>query len=90
MREILLLINLSQLYEECAKISEALPPIEGLRHLACAKHSLSTILENLGRHKESVQYFEEAHALKGEILKGETGDSDTEPGFEGLVPWMLW
>ncbi|PLB46258.1 TPR-like protein [Aspergillus steynii IBT 23096] len=82
-----------QLYEECIKISEALPPIEGLRHLARAKHGLSVVLETVGKRKESEQYAEQAKALKKEVLNDDTNQSfgpDTEPDFEDLVPWMLW
>lgn len=79
--------------EECIKISEGLPPLEGLRHLARASHKLSCIFSVLGKDKESVKQLERATNAREQILKldgDEVLGKDAVSDFEELVPWMLW
>ncbi|PWY82922.1 TPR-like protein [Aspergillus heteromorphus CBS 117.55] len=82
-----------QLLDECIKIAEGLPPIEGLRHVARAYYKLSCVVGALGKDKDSTEHLEKAADLKDDILKLE-GDEvlgkDALSDFEELVPWMLW
>lgn len=86
----LLKLLYSQLLEECVKISEGLPEIEGVRHLARASNKLSKVFEAVGKERESAEYLDRALTLKEEIYKldGESPHGITD--FEILVPWMLW
>ncbi|KAJ5092021.1 hypothetical protein NUU61_006891 [Penicillium alfredii] len=88
-----LLTFTSQLLQECIKISEGLPRIEGIGHLARANYKLSQILKDLGKDRESAIFLERAVAL-GEELNQIDGSSslvkDAISDFENLVPWMLW
>jgi hypothetical protein len=83
----------SQLLEECIKISDELPQVEGMGHLARANYKLSQVLGDLGKEKESAKCFESAVALRKDI-KGLDGDyilvNGAASDFDNLVPWMLW
>lgn len=82
----------SQLLEECIKISEGLPRIEGIGHLARANYQLSQVLGSLGKDKEGTAYYERAVSLREgfEIDGGSVSTNRDASDFEGLVPWMLW
>ncbi|PYH93879.1 TPR-like protein [Aspergillus ellipticus CBS 707.79] len=49
-----------QLLDECIKILEGLPPIEGLRHLARAHYKLSCVLSALGKDRDSTEHLDQA------------------------------
>ncbi|KAJ5543129.1 hypothetical protein N7461_009132 [Penicillium sp. DV-2018c] len=82
-----------QLLEECIRISEGLPQVEGIGHLARASYKLSQILGDLGKDKESTKCLERAVSLRKD-LNGLDGDyllvNGAASDFEDLVPWMLW
>lgn len=83
----------SQLLEECIKICEGLPRIEGVGHLARANYRLSQVLGSLGKDNESTKYLEKAMTLREDLGKLD-GDyvlvNGVASDFENLVPWMLW
>lgn len=83
----------SQLLEECIRISEGLPQVEGIGHLARANYKLSQILGDLGKDKESTKCLERAVSLRKDF-NGLDGDyllvNGAASDFEDLVPWMLW
>ncbi|KAJ5124771.1 uncharacterized protein N7515_008596 [Penicillium bovifimosum] len=81
-----------QLLEECIRISEGLPLVEGIGHLARANYKLSQVLGDLGKDKEGMKYLERAVSLRKDLSLD--GDyvlvNGAASDFEDLVPWMLW
>ncbi|KAL4735582.1 TPR-like protein [Aspergillus similis] len=82
-----------QLLEECIRISDSLPQVEGIGHQARANYKLSQILKDLGKENESTVYLERAISLRECFNKPHSGDAASGrivSDFEELVPWMLW
>lgn len=83
----------SELIEDVIRISEGLPKVEGIGHLARANKKLTQMMGDFGKERESHEYLEKALSLKEDFenLHSHCAPSDKiSSDFEGLVPWMLW